>query len=37
MIINGQQIFKTIYNLFADNPEVLNDVFVPLFLKNACK
>ena len=33
MIINGQQTFKTIYNLFLDNPLVLNDVFVPLFLK----
>lgn len=33
MIINGQQTFKTIYKLFLDKPEVLNDVFVPLFLK----
>lgn len=33
MIINVQQTFKTKYNLFVDNTEVLNDVLVSLFLK----
>ena len=33
MIINGQQTFKTIYNIYKENPELLDDVYAPLFLK----